>query len=316
MDPNGGIGPMGPRLDTNNTAGQMPSDASVGMTIANPGAPLASPIIAPIDQGAEVPQQPAPPQYMQSEAPMAPQVQPTPPPANIETDLLVPAPSGPDNKKVILIAVASVVVCIVLGIAMFFVGFSSGKSKGRAEADAAWQLKEAERQKAEEQTGDDSADTAEALELGDLEEPNYIDETVEGEIGEQLKASDGLVLKVTNIERNFKTEDTNYKLDPSKELIKINFLIGNVTKDKPKDINSFGFRLENSAKAKLVPENITEYTDKFDTVKLDPGAQTKGSIVYLVNKDEKPLTFIREQVYRITGQNREVTTRTSVVVAK
>ena len=57
MDPNGGIGPMGPRLDTNNTAGQMPNDASVGMPIANPGAPLSSPIIAPIDQGAEVPQQ-------------------------------------------------------------------------------------------------------------------------------------------------------------------------------------------------------------------------------------------------------------------
>ena len=124
------------------------------------------------------------------------------------------------------------------------------------------------------------------------------------------------MLKVVNIERNFKTDDANYKLDSSKELVKVNFLIGNRAKDKAKDIVNFNFRLENSVNAQLTPENIAQYTDKFDTVKLEPGGQSKGSIVYAVNKDEKPLKFVREQRYRISSENREVTIRTVVTVAK
>ena len=76
------------------------------------------------------------------------------------------------------------------------------------------------------------------------------------------------------------------------------------------------FRLEDSSGSKLTPENIADYPDKFDTAKLDPGVQVRGSIIYLVNKDDKPLKFIREQVYRITGQNREVTSRVIVTIAK
>ena len=135
-------------------------------------------------------------------------------------------------------------------------------------------------------------------------------------MGKQLQANDGFVIKVVNIERNFKSEDANYKLDTSKELVKVNFLIGNVDKSKSKDISSFNFRLENSAAAQLTPENVAGYEGKFDTVKLDPGGQASGSIVYAVNKDEKPLKFIREQRYRISSENREVTTRIVVSVAK
>lgn len=312
MDPNGGIGPNGPRLDTNPQQPKTNGLNPAGLNAVQ-GAPLSmttneAPVSEPLN-----PQ----PQFTPPSSPMSPGDSSMEPPQNIQPEQSLIPPSQPANKKVILIAIGSVLVCILLCVAMFFVGYASGKSKGRAESDAVWQKKEAERQKAEdEKNKDDSADVAEELKLGDLQDPEYIDETIEGEIGDQTMASDGLVLKVTNIERNFKTDDTNYKLDPSKELVKVNFIIGNVTKDKPKDINSFGFRLENSTNAKLVPENITSYPDKFDTVKLDPGAQTKGSIVYLVNKDEVPLKFVREQVYRIAGQNREVTTRTVITVAK
>ena len=315
MDPNGGIGPTGPRLDTNNQPNFTPqNNQNIAGSEITQGAPISMPTFQPITPPQS--QNSGAPEFMESSSPMAaPGIQA--PPENIQTDLLPVVPQGPDNKKIIIIAVVSVVVCILLSAAMFFVGYTSGKSKGKAEADAAWQQKEAERQKTEDaKNKDDSADTAQELDLNDIKDPNYIDETVKGEVGEQVEASDGLVIKVTNIERNFKTDDTNYKLDPTKELVKVNFLIGNITKDKPKDISNFNFRLENSVEAKLVPENISEYTDKFDAVKLDPGAQSKASIVYLVNKDEKPLKFIREQRYRINGGNREVTTRTEIVIAK
>ncbi len=310
MDPNGGIGLNGPRLDT---TGQQPQPN--GAFTAAPLAVQAAPLSMDPNTGlsTEVPGS----QFAAPSSPMAPGLDMAPPPQNIQPDTSFVQQTGPDNKKITMIAIGSVIICIIIGGAMFFVGFASGKSKGRAEADVAWQKKEAERQAAEnEKNKDDSADVAEELVLGELEDPEYVDETIEGEIGEQTAASDGLILKVTNIERNFKTDDANYKLDSTKELVKVNFIIGNIAKDKPKDINSFGFRLENSAAAKLVPENIAAYPDKFDTVKLEPGAQTKGSIVYLVNKDEAPLKFVREQIYRISGQNREVTTRTIIAVAK
>ena len=73
------------------------------------------------------------------------------------------------------------------------------------------------------------------LDLKNLIEPKYVDETLDGEVSKQIQASDGFVLKVVNIERGFKSEDANYKLDTSKELVKVNFLIGNTDKSKSKD---------------------------------------------------------------------------------
>ncbi len=300
MDPIGGINPSNPRLD--NAA---PQAGQPGMSNQQPTVP--SSITAPV-----------------LEAPVA-NAGPVVLPSNIDgysqplADGTEPSGKSGTAKKVLLGLLA---VVILLGLAGggYFVGFTAGKSKGRTEADAEYQAKQAQAQQEEAQKDEttdetDSANSAE-LTLGDLKDPKYIDETIEGETGKQLSSSDGFVLKVVNIERNFKSTDANYKLDSSKELVKVNFLIGNVTKDKPKDISSFNFRLENSVNAQLTPENIAQYTDKFDTVKLEPGGQSKGSIVYAVNKDEKPLKFVREQRYRISTENREVTTRIVVTVAK
>jgi hypothetical protein len=219
-------------------------------------------------------------------------------------------------KKILLILVGLIVLGGLVG-GGYYLGHVTGVTKGRTQADAEYQKKQAQLQQQQAEDEDTAPEEDETeLKLGDLVEPKYIEETLEGETGKQISAGDGLVLRVTNIERNFKAEDPNYKLDSSKELIKVNFLIGNIAKDKAKDISSFNFRLENSASALLTPENIAAYTDKFDTVKLDPGAQAKGSIVYAVNKDEKPLKFVREQRYRISSENREVTTKTVITVAK
>lgn len=315
MDPNSGIGPAGPRLDTST----QPQVTAPDFMVPNQ---------SPMDMQGNLTglqQQPASPMFNQQtntglpmdQSPMATVGNSfNEPPQNIQPDLLPPQEPPTDGKKVVIIAVISVVACLVVGAAMFFVGVASGTTKGRTAADKMWQQKEAERQKKEDGDKDDSADVAEELDLGDLIDPQYLDETIEGEVGDQKASSDGFVLKVTNVERNFKTDDPNYKLDPSKELVKVNFIFGNTTKDKPKDVSNFGFRLEDSTSAKLTPENIAEYEDKFDTVKLDSGAQSKGSIVYLINKDEKPLKFVREQVYRISGQNREVTTRIVITIDK
>jgi len=305
MDPNGGINPSAPRLDT-----------PVSPVPQRPLTPQPAPVVrAPSIDG--IPN-------LTQQAPVAP---PTPLPVGF-SDMPIGEPAQPDVeeekqssgtlKKVLLILGGTI---LILGLAggAYYLGLTTGQAKGQKEAAANYQLKLAELQKDKAESTDATdatdADTAK-LDLGSLQDPKYIDETVEGEIGKQVSASDGLVLKVTNIERNFKSTDANYKLDTSKELVKVNFLIGNAAKDKPKDISSFNFRLENSSGAQLTPENIASYPDKFDTVKLDVGAQSKGSIVYAVNKNEKPLKFTRSQTYRISGQNKEVTTKISINIAK
>lgn len=296
MDPNGGINPSNPRLDNSAPQPNQPMQQSVNPQIT-------APVL---------------------ESPMVDSVNPVVlPPSNImdlpqsSPDMSMPPAKGGAVKKILI---ATAIILVVAGIAggAYFLGYSSGKSKGRNLADAEYQRKQAEaQQQADTDTTDEpKEDSVAELDLGDLKEPKYVDETIEGETGKQLDSSDGFVLKVVNIERNFKTDDANYKLDSSKELVKVNFLIGNRAKDKAKDIGNFNFRLENSVNAQLTPENIAQYTDKFDTVKLEPGGQSKGSIVYAVNKDEKPLKFVREQRYRISSENREVTIRTVVTVAK
>lgn len=233
----------------------------------------------------------------------------------------VPKKSKGTLKKVLFILLALIVVSGLSGGA-YFVGFAAGKTAGRTEADAEYQRKQAaaqqEQAEKEEETEEPvDEETAKAeLQLGDLKQPKYEDETIEGVIGKQVSAGDGLVLKVVNIERNYQTTDQNYRPDTSKELIKVNFLVGNVANDKPKDISNFNFKVEDSSGALLTPENIADYPDKFDTLKVDQGAQAKASIVYKVNKGEVPLKFVREQRYRITTENREVTTRIVITLAK
>lgn len=292
MDPIGGIRPSKPQ-----------SDKDSEMLSGQP--PASQPVTPPSIEG------------IGSDAPTSVQLPSQQSSASSSTNGNAPKKSSGVAKKILL---GLLVILIAAGLAGggYFVGFSMGKSKGRTEADAEYQRKQAQAQQEaaeDEETSEEFADDAE-LQLGDLKDPKYVDETIDGEIGKQVSASDGFVLKVTNIERNFTSTDPNYKLDSSKELVKVNFLIGNVTREKAKDIGSFNFRLENASNAQLTPENIASYENKFDTIKLEPGSQAKGSIVYAVNKNETPLKFVREQRYRISSENREVTTRIVITVAK
>lgn len=297
MDPNGGINP---NINPNQNPEPVQTPFPPQQPMVQPTAPiLESPSSAPGLAQPDLAQQQFTGQSLQQPAS---EMQPT---------------KG-SGLKVVLIIVAALVVTLGLSGGAYMVGFTGGKKAGRTEADAEYQRQQAQLQQEDDVLSDmDEDDLAGArLEIGDLSQPVYEDQALDGEIGEQLTAGDGLVLKVVNVERNYQTSDPNYKADPSKELIKVNFLVGNASNDKPKDVSNFGFRLEDSSGALLTPENIAEYPDKFDTIKIDEGGQQRASIVYKVNKDEKPLSFIREQRYRITTENREVTTRMVVVLAQ
>ncbi|MBP9738523.1 DUF4352 domain-containing protein [Candidatus Saccharibacteria bacterium] len=292
--------PEGPRLDTNpqqptfvdpNVA-QVQGFASVPMTDPNAPQPM---------------MQPAP-------APMMPQMNQIDSILDPQPMQAAPAQGGGKGKKILLIVVM-IFVFVGVGVGAYFVGFTAGKTAGRTEADAKYQAEQAALQ--EEDKDSDTSEKPEELDLSEPKDPDYTkDETLEGAIGEVLTASDGFVLRVNNIERNYKTDDPEYKADETKELVKVNFQIGNGTKSKTMDVNNTPFRLTDSTDAEVVPVTLADYEGKFDVTKLDPGAQSNASLVFAVTKDDKPLKFSRTQPYRISNQNREVTFKSIVTIAE
>jgi hypothetical protein len=216
---------------------------------------------------------------------------------------------GGTGKKVLLTLLVLLLVAGA-GAGGYFYGLGEGKKQGAIDIQED-QITQAQRGEEEETEA-----TAAELTLGELREPVYADETLTGEIGKQIEANDGLVMKVVSVDRNFQTTDPNYKIETGKELIKVNLALGNVAKDKAKDLTPSSFRLTNSAGTQLTAEVISSYEGKFETLKIEPGKQTTGSIVYKVEKDEKPLSLVREQRYRIATDNKEVTTKITITLTK
>lgn len=310
MDNFGGITPNpneGPRLDS--------------MPPAVPNQPQAY-----IDPNGPSMQQPQPssiasvPMTDSNEAPAMPPGQPVSPPlSQIDSMLEQPVPpqqtSGLSKSKLIMIIAIGVVLFVAALGGGYALGYTSGKSAGKAAADAEYQAEQAKLQA--EQDAENESDTPEELDLGEQVDPDYSkDENIEGAIGDTLVAADGFVLRVNNIERNFTTKDPDFKADAAKELIKVNFQMGNATKSKTMDINNTPFKLIDSTGSEIVPITLSEYEGKFDVTKLDPGSQSNAALVFSVTKDDKPLKLVRKQPYRISNENREVTFMTTVEVAK
>lgn len=297
-----------PRLDTNPAAPQQPQ--FVDPTQAQPQMP---PSQEPTSFGSVPMTDPnaptAPPQMTQPVDPQMQQVDAmlSPPPAPMTT-------SSSSKSKMIIFVAIGVVLILAAGVGGYFVGYSSGQTAGKQAADAAYQEELARQQAAEE----DTSSEPDELDLSELIDPDYsADESLEGQIGETITSADGFVLRVNNIERNYTTDDPEYTVDEAKELVKVNFQMGNATKAKTMDISSqTSFKLVDSTGSEVLPANISEYDGKFDVTKLDPGTQSSASIIFEVNKDDVPLQFSRKQPYRITNQNREVTFVTLITVAE
>jgi len=310
MDNFGGVNPnpgQTPQFDPNQspTQPQQPSFVDPNATPAQSG--FASvPMTDPNAMGPMPPQTPTPlqqPQINQIDTMLDPQPAP-----------LSPPPTGSSKAKVIIFAIIAVVVLIGASVGAYFVGYSAGKSAGKTLSDAQYQA-EQERLQAEKPSKDDTPDE---LDLSDARDPDYTaDELLEGKVGETLVSADGFVMRVNNIERKYTPDDPDYLPDETKELVKVNFQMGNITKSKTMDVNNTPFRLVDSTGAEILPENnIASYEGKFDTTKLDPGTQSNASLVFAVTIDDKPLTFSRKQPYRISNQNKEVTFKTLVVVSE
>lgn len=317
MDPIGGIRPSAPRLDSTPQVPPQPAQFTVDQPPQFVDQPVSSGSI-PQEVLAEPPvfQEALPPQPPQFIDPMAGYQQPMDPDPMLSqpmADPSMPAPSG--GKKPLLIIIGAVVALALLG-GVGFAGYTMGKQQGRKQTLAEFQQQQVEN---DDTVDDTTSDEDAMLTLGELADLKPEEEEQTGEIKQQMTASDGFVVKVTDVERNFTPDVEDYELDKDKELIKVNFVMGNQTKDRAKDIASDDLRLEESDGTKITPESrLSSYPGKFTTIKLEPGVQEKASIVFAVKKDSAPLSFVREQPYRLIqgGAEKVVTTRIVITIVK
>lgn len=221
------------------------------------------------------------------------------------------------HPKLKLFFIVLLILIVIGGVFMvgWFVGYTKGKSDGKKSTRQTSELNNPEASKVDVKELPLKG-TASSLKLEPLKDPEFKEELLKAGPGVQVESSDGFVLLVTDVERGFKPNDPGYEVPANKELIKVNFIMGNITKSKTLSLNTFSFRLEDSKNRQITPEVIEDFSGKFDTVQIEPGKNQTGSIIYAVNKSEKPLSFTRTQVYRITNQNREVTTKTSIIITE
>lgn len=312
MDDFGGNTPNpngGPRLDSFQPQAQPQMQPQITETYIDPNGPsmqqpqnfASVPMTDPNSMGPVAPQ-PNPPSLNQIDSMLN---QPTQPSKS----------SGSGKAKLIMFIVLGVVLILGAAGGGYALGYTSGKAAGKAASDAQYQAQQAKLQ--EEQAAEDESKKPDELDLGKQVDPDYSkDEAIEGTLGDTLVATDGFVIRVNNIERNFTTKDPDFKADATKELVKVNFQMGNATKSKTMDINNTPFKLIDSTGSEVVPVTIAEYEGKFDVTKLDPGSQSNASLIFSVAKDDKPLSFVRKQPYRISNENREVTFKTTIEIAK
>lgn len=205
------------------------------------------------------------------------------------------AQSGGSAKKMALILL---IILLLLG----FIGgigalmYKMGYSKGAGSMSVVSTTEE-------EQQGmsdfEEEAPTDEAPELDfDLLSPQYTDELVSGEVGEQLIASDGLVLMVHNVTRNYQAEDRSATSGEG-ERIKVDILVGNADETNSKTITSSMFEVITADGEPIAPLSNSS-TDE-TSLDLSSGKQAEISLQYLIPEGTGDIALSRAQGYRVDG---------------
>lgn len=206
----------------------------------------------------------------------------------------------------LLIGLGVIVVLIGALVGTYFFGSKSGYKNGANDTRKEQARKLAEQAKENTQQSDTDNDEA-SLDFS-VVEPEYKEESIEGDVGNMLQASDGLVILVKNIERNFQPTSSSYEAAPGTELVKVNILVGNASQTKSQTIKNTNFMLELlDGTTVSATEEIGSYDGKIGTLTLSPGNKARLSMVFPVKKDIKKLTLLRQQPYILQQNGQTIT---------
>jgi|GEM_PF-6798745 len=231
-------------------------------------------------------------------------------------DIVIPLDDAPANGRrwlgVLVIVVVTAVILGGIGLAVYKYGSKHGSSAALDQYKSDLQKQAAA--KASEDKNQDTQTDEPNLDFS-LITPQYKSEVVTGQLGEQLQSSDGFVLYVKDVERNFKLEDSALQKDDTTEMVKVNFLVGNASSTQSRSITDASFRLQTLDDKKIEAQpTAADYEGRIETLQLAPGSKARMSVIFTVPKQTTPLVLVYEQSYTLKTQNTTVVSKIAVTL--
>lgn len=209
------------------------------------------------------------------------------------------------TKKTIIMIVGGILAIGILvggGIAVYQMGYKQGSEVGGQQGDSG-QTDEQPR------GGSDAEDEVTVPELNfTLHSPTYAEEYIEGAMGEQLDASDGLVVNLYNVDMDYVPE-AGGQAALGGAYVKVDFVLGNADSNGAKTINTSMFQLVDELGELVAPLDPSEDgLGSLGSVSLNPGMKSRLSAVYDVShmSSADNVQIVRSQDYRSSGQIRTV----------
>jgi len=224
----------------------------------------------------------------------------------------VPKSKGKRILKVVIILILLLLVTGGVGYAAYIQGFKKGVILTQQAMEE--QMKQTEQdQTNSDQTQDPNLQLDDTTDTNTISTPKekieftmknaqYIDETKDGAVGQVVEAADGFVMKVLNVERDYKPAGSN----STGAFIKINLIVGNSDNNRSKYIkpDSFIVTDENGEIIGNYASDI-EYHGKLTMpYELKAGDQVQYSMVYQLTNNSPSIQFIRSQPYVVGGSNK------------
>jgi hypothetical protein len=223
-------------------------------------------------------------------------------------DIVIPldeTTSGGRNwLGVIIIVVTAVALISTVAFSVYYFGNKSGYKKGVNDT-----RKEQARKLANEATSSDQSsneDDEASLDFS-LVQPEYKDESIDGEIAEQIQSSDGLVVYVKGVDHDFQPTSSTHQGASGTELIKVNILVGNASQTQPLALKGDSFLIELPDGKTVSPvADIGTYEGQVGSLTLTSGNKARLAVVFEVEKGVKSIKLLRQQSYVLKASGQTV----------
>ncbi|MEO6109814.1 MAG: hypothetical protein ABIP50_02290 [Candidatus Saccharimonadales bacterium] len=236
----------------------------------------------------------------------------TPPAPIISSQPMTPGvplvANKPSHMKLILIIIIAVLILAGIAVGLFLMLGSNSKTGSKSVIDKAVATVTAGKDVSDRSDGtlDVSSNTVDG-------NKGIADQTLTAKLNQQVNLKNGLSLMITKVERNFTGFDAKYLSVKSDEEVVALTLVAGSRNTSGNGVPNSALTLVSPSSAKITPEfvsSLAKVDGKFDSGSgIDQGKQVSGRVLYVVKKDEAPLTF------KYSAQYKNYTTDAIVTIA-
>ena len=214
-----------------------------------------------------------------------------------------PINSGGSSPKKKIVTILSILIGLSLVGGAIYAAYLTGYKKGGEETRTKLLSEIQDSSNKQDTQNQDSADSTEPSLDFELKKAEYINENVEGSIGDQVETSDGLVVLATKVDNNFELKTDATVSGSTAKATKIDLLIGNSDETNTKTIKASNFVLigPDNIKINAVAE-IPSSNNIPTSFTLNSGMKVKMSLIFYVPEGSSDLTLSRSQAYKLGDQ--------------